>query len=144
MPYCDECGNKVSVTDKRCSKCGKKLDIVGIDTDVGEPINKIKQFLSPEPHHNIEFILALIGVLLSVLSIPDSLNSYAYTYSDLFLFVLIALFVAVIGAILIRYHAKIGAVVILISGFSLVLFGIQGMALALVFFIIAAVLAFVR
>ena len=85
MPYCDNCGNRVSITDKRCSKCGNKLDSIPPIVEPNETIlTRIKRFFSPEPYHNIEFILALIGVLLSVLAIPNSFNSYSYAYSNLF------------------------------------------------------------
>ena len=140
MPYCDECGNEVSITDKRCSKCGSELNpIPKVDF-----VTKIKNFLSPEKYHNIEFILALIAVVLSVLAIPSSFNSYSYTYSDLLILILVALFVAVLGAIIIRYHARTGAIIILIAGFALVLFGMQSMFLPLIFYIFAAILAFIR
>lgn len=148
MPYCDNCGKEVSITDKRCSKCGNELNPIvpdgGVDGGINGIITKIKRFFSPQPHHNIEFILAFIAVLLSVLSLPYSLSNYSYMHQDLTFLILFLLFVAVVGAIIIRYHAKVGAVIILLAGFSLVLFGMQGMFLALIFYIIAAILAFVR
>ena len=141
MPYCDECGNEVSITDKRCSKCGNKLSPVPGPEDI---FAKIKRFFSPEPYHNIEFIIAIIAVIFTVLMIPNSINGFSLSSSNIFIYILIALLVAVIGAIIIRYYAKIGAILILFAAFSLILFGIQGMFFALIFYIIAAILAFIR
>lgn len=148
MPYCDECGNEVSVTDKRCSKCGNELNLIPPRPPI-KPVEEdifttIKNFFSPEPYHNIEFILALIGVVFTVIAVSQSINDYSFMYSNFLLFVLISLFVSVMGAILIRYHAKSGAIIILFASFSLMLFGVQHMLMALIFCMIAAVLAFLR
>ena len=141
MRYCDQCGNEVSYTDKRCSKCGNKLTS---EPPIGTPKDDwIGSIRSPE-YHNIEFILAIIAIILTVLSIPSSINDYSFTYNGFLIYVLISLFVAVIGTIVIRYHAKIGAIILLIASFSLIFFGLYNMYLALIFFIMAAILAFIR
>ena len=130
MPYCPECGNKTSITDKRCSKCGKKL------TDVKPP--KIDK-----SHHNIVFALAIITIVLTIFSVSQSLNDYSFAYSGLLLFVLVLLLIGIIGAILSRYYAKPGSIIVLITALVLILFGIRGMALAIVFSVITLVAAFV-
>lgn len=130
MPYCPECGNKVSITDKRCSKCGQKLTVI-------EPPGTDKS------HHNIVFALAIITLVLTIFSISQSINDYSFQYSGLLLFVLILILIDLIGAILSRYYAKPGSIIVLIATFMLILFGIHGMALAVIFSVITVVVAFV-
>lgn len=148
MPYCDQCGNKVSITDKRCSKCGNKLDSLPTPDDVSNGIEgiftKIKRFFSTEPYRNIEFILALIGFVFILFSLPEAMSIYGFASSDFFKYLIIALIADFIGVIVIRYYAKIGAVIILIASFSIFILGVMDIGFAFVFIIIAAILAFVR
>lgn len=130
MPYCPECGNKTSITDKRCSKCGQKLTVI-------EPP------VPDKSHHNIVFALAIITLVLTIFSVSQSLNDYSFAYSNLLLFVLVLLLIGIIGAILSRYYAKPGSIIVLITIFMLILFGIRGMTLAIVFSVITVVVAFV-
>ncbi len=147
MPYCDQCGNEVSVTDKRCSKCGNKLNYIPNSEDLSNGIDniytKIKRFLSPNPHHNIEFILSLIGILFIVISISLIMDNYGFQYSNLLQYIIILMFIDIIGVIVIRYYAKIGGIILLITTFLLFILGVT-VGIGLVFIIIAVILAFIR
>lgn len=146
MPYCPECGNKVSITDKRCSKCGTKLS-----KELFEDIPKANEFVSnlnvnpqrskDRKYHNIEFALAIITLVLTVYAI--SLLNLTYMSSETVSFILLLLFIGVIAAIIIRYYAKFGAIVLLLVGFILILGGPEVMALPMIFYIITAIAAFV-
>ena len=147
MPYCEQCGNEVSVTDKRCSKCGNKLNYIPNTEDVSNGIDniftRIKRFFSPNPHHNIEFILALIGIVFIALSIPQIMDNYGFQYANLLQYILIVMISEIIGVIVIRYYAKIGAIILLIATFLLFTFGVMS-GIGLIFIIIAIILAFIR
>ena len=147
MPYCEQCGNEVSVTDKRCSKCGNKLNYIPNSEDVSNGIDniftRIKRFFSSNPHHNIEFILALIGIVFIVLSIPQIMDNYGFQYANLLQYILIVMISEIIGVIVIRYYAKIGAIILLIATFLLFTFGVMS-GIGLIFIIIAIILAFIR
>ena len=137
MPYCPECGNEISITDKRCSKCGYKImpiDINGIKEDIKTNVDR--------SHHNIEFILAIITMVLWVFSVSQS-NGYSLVTSGLLSLVLIILVIGVIGAIVTRYYAKPGAITVLICSLVLIIFGINTVYLPILFSIITVVVAFV-
>ena len=74
---CPECGKKVSITDKRCSKCGTKLskelfeDIPNANEFVSN-LNNNTQKIKDRKYHNIEFALAIITVVLTVVSIYNN------------------------------------------------------------------------
>ena len=144
MPYCPECGKKVSITDKRCSKCGTKLS-----KDLFEDIPKPNEFVSnasnikERKYHNIEFALAIITIFISVFSVYYTLNTYSIEISsDLISLTLFLILIGVIAAIFTRYYAKPGAVILLIIGILLILTGLIGI-LPIIFFIITVVVAFV-
>ena len=147
MPYCPECGKKVSITDKRCSKCGTKLskelfeDIPKANEFVSN-LNDNTQKLKDRKYHNIEFALAIITVVLTVISLSHSLNGY-YVSESLVPLILLLILLAVIAAIITRYYAKLGAVILLIIGFLLILFGALYTIIPIIFYIITAVVAFV-
>ena len=138
MAYCPECGNEVSISDKRCSKCGYKL----VPGDFEEIKGEIKQKID-RSHHNIEFALAIITMVLWVLSISQSLNDYSYTGTGVLGIVILVLAIGIIGAIVTRYYAKPGAITVLIVSFILIIFGINPIVLPLIFSIITVVVAFV-
>ena len=145
MPYCPECGNKISITDKRCSKCGTKLPsatIPGPD-DIVKGVKIGSNNPEGKKRHNIEFVLAIITIVLAVLYISQSMDSYHFANIELVYFVLILVFVGVIGAIITRYYAKPGAIILLITIFMLVFCGIQNMYLAIIFAVITAIVSFV-
>ena len=144
MPYCPECGKKVSITDKRCSKCGTKLS-----KELFEDIPKPNEFVSninntkERKYHNIEFALAIVTIILAVFSICQTLNTYSMEVStDLITITLVLILIGVIAAILTRYYAKVGAVILLIIGIVLILSGLIGI-LPIIFFIITVIVAFV-
>lgn len=140
--YCPECGNEVSITDKRCSKCGTKLDD---NIDSKDFVDKIKGTPkdSNKTHHNIEFGLAIITIVLTVFSVSQSLNDYSFTNTNLLLFVLILIFIGIIGTIITRYFAKPGATIVLISCFLLILSGVKNMSLPIIFSVITIIVAFI-
>ena len=146
MPYCPECGKKVSITDKRCSKCGTKLskelfeDIPNANEFVSK-LNDNKPNLKERKYHNIEFALAIITLVLTVYAI--SLLNLTYMSSETVSFILLLLLIGVIAAIIIRYYAKFGAIILLLVGFILILGGPEVMALPMIFYIITAIVAFV-
>ena len=148
MPYCPECGKKVSITDKRCSKCGTKLskdlfeDIPNANQFVSQ-LNETTQKSNERKYHNIEFALAIITVVLTVFFITQSTYSYSGMYSEnLLLIVLGLILLAIIAAIITRYFAKLGAILLLMVGVLLLLFGFNIM-LPMIFYVITAVVAFV-
>ena len=137
MSYCPECGNEVSKTDKRCSKCGYKLmpdDFENFKKNIKTNVDK--------SHHNIEFVLAIITMVLWVFSVSQS-NDYSLMTSGLLSIVLIILIIGVIGAIVTRYYAKPGAITVLIVSLILIIFGISDIFLPIIFSIITLVVAFV-
>ena len=140
MPYCPECGNKVSITDKRCSKCGEKLALGTIGDGIKET-NPIKRN-SSKKYHNIEFALAIITVVFSFFAVTSSYYDYSFMSSRLSLFVLLVILIGVIAAIVTRYHAKVGSIILLLTVFALILFGAQQMILAIVFAVLTAIVAF--
>lgn len=146
MPYCPECGKKVSITDKRCSKCGTKLskelfeDIPNANEFVSK-LNDNKPNLKERKYHNIEFALAIITLVLTVYAI--SLLNLTYMSSETVSFILLLLLIGVIASIIIRYYAKFGAIILLLVGFILILGGPEVMALPMIFYIITAIVAFV-
>lgn len=142
MPYCHECGNKISATDKRCSKCGTLVDL---DEPVDED-NKINDEvkISSSKYNNIEFALAIVAIVLSVFAVSQSIADFSYFDPIVIYFILFIILIGIIGAILIRYFAKPGAIILLIVGFMLVLSGIQNMILPIIFYVVVAIVAFVR
>ena len=147
MPYCEQCGNEVSVTDKRCSKCGNKLNYIPNSEDVSKGVDnvytKIKRFISPNPYHNIEFILALIGIVFIAISIPQITANYTIQLSNFLHYIILLMFTDIIGVIVIRYYAKSGAIILLIATFLLFILGVMSV-IGLIFIIIAVILAFIR
>lgn len=145
MPYCPECGKKVSITDKRCSKCGTKLS-----KELFEDIPKANEFVSQlndntqktknRKYHNIEFALALITVILTALSISITSETYYMSENVLLLFI-IFIFVGIIAAIITRYYAKTGAIILLLVGVMFTLSGFIGI-IPIIFYIITVVAAF--
>ena len=71
MAYCPECGAKVSITDKRCSKCGTRLPL----NDIPKPSNAVNNIIPKSDQHNVEFALAFIGFIFSLLSLTFNFNS---------------------------------------------------------------------
>ena len=127
MPYCPECGNKTSITDKRCSKCGTKL----METPTPDP-----------SHHNIEFALAIISIVLWGFAISISINDYFFVSSGELLIVVGLLAIGIIGAIGTRYYAKPGAITVLIVGLIFVILGISDIFWPMVFSVITLIVAF--
>ena len=151
MPYCPECGNEVSITDKRCSKCGTKIT-PDLFNDIPTSSDFFSNFTVNKPHdpnakayNNIEFILALIAVILAVLSVSNSsiVNNYFITASQLIFVIFIPILIGLIGAFIVRYYAKTGAVILLISLIGLIIVGIYDF-LPLIFYILTIILCFVR
>lgn len=146
MPYCPECGKKVSITDKRCSKCGTKLSKELFD-DIPNPNEFVSQLKENTPnikdrkYHNIEFALAIITVVLTVYSISQVLLTNNVSDSVI-QFIFIMIIIAITAAIITRYYVKSGAILLLLVGFILILFGFNAI-LPILFFIITAVVAFV-
>ncbi len=149
MPYCPECGKKVSITDKRCSKCGTKLLKEFFD-DTPKPnefVSKLKdntQNTNKRKYHNIEFALAIISIILTVIAIAQSTSGYSFVGQEsVILFILLLIFIGVIAAIVTRYYAKFGAILLLIIGVLLILFGLVNTLLPMIFYVITVVVAFV-
>ena len=139
MPYCNECGNEVSATDKRCSKCGTLIEPIEQPPGVKKGQNEG----STRQYHNIEFALAIITVVLSVFAISQTNFDYAYIAPEILYAILFFIFIGIIGAILTRYYAKPGAIIVLITTFLLIFSGIPGMVLAVIFSGITLIVAFV-
>ena len=144
MPYCPECGNKISITDKRCSKCGIKLtpDIISDTEEFIDNINPVKKG-SSKKYNTIEFILAIIAVVLTVLSLSQALSGYSLMEYNVLILVLILVLIGVIAAIITRYHAKIGSILLLVTIFIFVILGVQQMILPIIFAVATAIVAFV-
>ena len=149
MPYCPECGKKVSITDKRCSKCGTKLlkEFFDDNPKPNEFVSKLKdntQNTNKRKYHNIEFALAIISIILTVIAIAQSTSGYSFVGQEsVILFILLLIFIGVIAAIVTRYYAKFGAILLLIIGVLLILFGLVNTLLPMIFYVITAVVAFV-
>ena len=71
MPYCPECGKKVSITDKRCSKCGTKLskelfdDIPNANEFVSN-LNDHTRNITNRKFDNSEIAIAIIVIVLAI------------------------------------------------------------------------------
>ena len=74
MPYCPECGKEVSITDKRCSKCGKKLS-KELFEDIPKPnefvssLNDDSKNLTNKKYDNSEIAVAIIVIVLAIIGI---------------------------------------------------------------------------
>ena len=149
MPYCPECGNEVSRSDKRCSKCGTLLTS-DFFANIPKAENLVSNITATKPkdpnkrnYHNIEFILAIIAVILSVYSISLLPLDYNIVATNLIFLVVIPIILGVIGAFVVRYYAKTGAIILLITVISLVFIGVYDF-LPLLFYVITIILCFVR
>lgn len=141
MPYCPECGKEVSITDKRCSKCGTKL------TDIPEPAvvkGKIEGMFgtSDKSHHNIEFAMAIFTIVLMVFSVSQYSSKYSFTNPDVFFLMLFFVIIGILGAILTRYFAKPGALIVLGICIFFMILGLPGIFLAIIFAVLTVIIAF--
>lgn len=132
MAYCPECGAEVSITDKRCSKCGTRLPAGNIPN----PSNVKNSIIPKSDKNNAEFILALIGFMLSLLSL-FTINYYS---SGFFIVFGVTILISLLGAYVIRTHARAGAVILIFAILGTLLS--RGFSLGIIFFIAAIVLAF--
>lgn len=124
MPSCPNCNAKVAFDDKRCRKCGCKLE-------------------SPIPKFNwkrVEFILAVIAVFLTLLSFPSGTGFFGFS---ILIHCLVILF-GIIGAFTIKKYARSGAVILMFSLIFLFVSNPIGAFLPAVFYILAIILAFVK
>ena len=111
MPYCPRCGSEVDENKNFCQKCGEQLNSQAVRNT---HINNFKKWYSKR-HNNLEFLLALIALILAVMSISQFFTSLLLGGDNIITFILIVVIVAVIATVLTRYHAKTSYVMLLIT-----------------------------
>lgn len=115
MPMCPNCGKRVSITDKRCSRCGTKLDFI--------PKPKVDR-------HYLAFALALVGLILSIISFPNNI------------LLIMSVILGIIATVTIRRYARSGAVILVFASIAQLMAG--GFSLGLVFYVLAIIAALIR
>ena len=138
MPYCPRCGSEVDENKNFCPKCGKQLNSEAVRNT---PINNFKKWYSKR-HNNLEFVLALIALILAVMSISQFFTLVPLT-SNIITFILIVIIVALIATVFTRYHARTGSLMLLISLLVLFALGFGNLSGAILFAVIAVVVSFV-
>ena len=139
MPYCPRCGSEVDENKNFCQKCGEQLNSQAVRNT---HINNFKKWYSKR-HNNLEFVLALIALILAVLVISQFFTIIPLGGDNLITFLLIVMVVAVISTVLTRYHARTGSLMLLISLLVLFVMGFGNLSGAVLFAVIAVVVSFV-
>lgn len=140
--FCSECGFKI----KSFTKEDKKNNSVEHDLNDSN-MNKVKKITDYKPSiskHNLEFSLALIGVIISLIGFIIASINYPNYFNPYLSHALSSIIVGVIGAFIVRYFPKIGAILLIIAGFIIFLTEIPFSLIALLFYIISVIVCYAR
>ena len=137
--FCSECGFKI----RSFSKNDKKKNSVKNDSDL-KKVKKITDYKPSISKHNLEFSLALIGVIISLIGFIVASINYTNYFNPYLSHALFSIIIGFIGALIARYFPKIGAILLIIAGFIVLLTEIPFSLIALLFYIISAIVCYAR
>ena len=146
--FCPNCGEPIYSKGK--NRGVYDTDIGGNDekngsdvfTDTGEQDTEVVATKSSK--HTLEYVLTLIAFILTIVGILISIINFNYYYNAHISLALLSAIIGLIGAIIIRYFPRIGAIFSIIAGFLVFLTNIPLIILIILFYAVSAVLCYAR
>lgn len=145
--FCVSCGEKISDGSKICPNCGDSSDADSLFCiNCGHKFNNASQNNYSNADRTLELILGILGAVFGFIGATVAFFFSAFS-SDLMVLGFSAFFASIIGlvgSIYIRYNAKYGGIIVIISAVWLLISISYAGAIGFILLLIAGILALVR